>query len=97
MSVIYQKLDTGYYYRPSFQNGTAGICPKGTFCTGALGTNFSEWINAPHAPLPCKSGTFNNFTRRGACRKCPEGVTCMDTGMAEPTICEAGYICWAAS
>eukprot|EP00926_Amoebophrya_sp_RCC4398_P009253 GSA120T00022059001.1 len=92
--ITYVKLDAGKYYRPELQNGTAIPCPRGHYCEGALQTNFSEWLVPPTEPLPCASGTFQNFTGRGDCKICEEGTTCPETGMGEPIQCAVGYICW---
>ena len=93
-AVTYRKISAGEFYRPEFQNGTTVQCPRGHYCEGALGTNFSEWLAPPFEPMPCRSGTYQNFTARGDCRVCPEGTTCPETGMPEPTLCALGYICW---
>jgi hypothetical protein len=94
IQLTYLKVDAGHYYRPETNNGTMVQSPRGHYSQGAINTNFSEWLAPPHYPLPCPSGTFQNYTGRGDCRPCPEGTYCPIAGNMQPKLCATGLICW---
>ena len=68
--------------------------PRGHYSQGAINTNYSEWLSPPHFPIPCPTGSFQNYTGRGDCRRCPEGTYCPVAGGKQPKLCATGLICW---
>jgi hypothetical protein len=78
---------------PGIENSVGGQCPWGAYCP-----------NATAVPVPCPPGTINDALqgdkRDTACKPCPAGKYCSQTGMSNllpspksPLPCQAGYFC----
>jgi hypothetical protein len=56
-------------------------CPRGSFCTEVLDTNFTL----------CSPGTYQPLPSQSQCVSCPIGYLCSHIGMSAPILCPAGY------
>lgn len=96
----------GWYCNASGLETPVGKCAAGYYCTGGQDsrTPVSKECPAGHycpegtdKPLPCRSGTYQDMTRKDYCKHCPERYYCNATngGVVSYTAypCIAGYFC----
>ena len=60
---------------------TGDICPPGHHCP-----------DASSEPLPCREGTYVNFTGAAECLECPSGFFCL-VETVHPQLCPPGFFC----
>lgn len=96
VSIGFNPIPIGTFYRAELHNGTLQPCPQGHACPG-VGVNQSDLTYPGDAPIRCLPGTWMNATGYFECEPCPEGVYCPRYAMIEPEHCETGYICWGGT